>query len=333
MVRVETADRLTGLNYKYSNRMFSRRAELRPLAAFFVLAAVINVVASFATRLAVDPSRRMLVASGACFDVIFVVSALYYWLLVRPAYRTPQSLWLVALAGIARSVFLLPAGTVGRAIAIAACECGFIAIVVCVVRGTRKGEDPDIVAKLQGAMMTVIPARSVAQVLASELCIWYFAFGAWRRPRLSPNVRAFTIHQRSGKADLFAAAAIGSLFEIFPVHLLLRSRSHALAWVATSVSFYGAIWLMALSKSFSLRPILVAGDFLAIRSGLLFDLRLTHGDVSGVYCADSIVTIELSHAMTARGPMGIPKRVERVQIAPDDLAGFQNAIQEWREGH
>ena len=335
----------------------SRRAELRPLATFIVLAAGINVVASWATRLAVDPSRRILIATGACFDVIFVVSALYYWLLVRPgfhsaeqadvdvgrglggppqSFRSPQSLWLVALSGVTRSIFLFPAGTLGKTIAIGACECGFIAIVVYVVRGAgriQQTDDPDILAKLVEAMRTVIPVGLLAHLVASELCVWYFAFGAWRKPKFSPGVRAFTIHQRSGKADLFAAAAIGSLFEILPVHLLLRSRSHALAWIATSISLYGAVWLMALSKSFSLRPILVATDFIAIRFGLLFDLKLTQGDIERIYCADSMVTIELSHAMTARGPMGIPRRVERVKIAPDDVTGFQNAIQNWREGH
>jgi hypothetical protein len=310
-----------------------RRAELRPLATFLALALTINIVASIATRSIADPSRRMIVATGASFDVIFVVSALYYWLLVRPAFRTPASLFLIALAGVFRAAFLFPAGTTSKMIAMMTCEVGFIALVICLVRHSRGilqvSADPDVLVRLQNVVAIAIPFGPLAHLLAYELCVWYYALGAWRRPQLPPDSYSFTVHERSGKADLLAVAAIGSLFEILPVHLLLRRWSPTAAWVAPAISLYGAVWLMALSRSFSLRPTLVARDFLAVRFGLLFNLRLIRGDVRGVQRSESLVTLELTHPMVARGPMGIPKRLERVQITPDDSSGFFEAVTSW----
>lgn len=309
------------------------RAERWPLAIFLTLALMINVVASAVTRSITDPSRQVLVTAGACFDVIFVISALYYWLLVRPGLRSPLSLCWIALAGLLRSAFLVPIGAAGKTIALTACEGGLLAIVIYMVRRSRRSivypANSDAVTHLQTVVATVIPIGGLARLFAHELAVWCYALGIWRKPRFAPDRRTFTVHQRSGKADLLAIAGIASLFEIIPMHLLLRRWSLTGAWIATSMSMYGAVWLMAVSRSFSARPTVLAKDLIAVRLGLLLGLDVTRSDIADIHRNDSGIVIELKQPMTAWGPMGIPRKMTRIEFKPDDPSGFLYSVTEW----
>jgi hypothetical protein len=68
-------------------------------AAFFLLMVSINLVDGMMVRSIADPGRRAIAAAGATFDVVAVVGALYYWMLVRSGIRASGSMVAVALVG------------------------------------------------------------------------------------------------------------------------------------------------------------------------------------------------------------------------------------------
>jgi hypothetical protein len=315
--------------------------------AFVLLALAINVIDGIVMRSIADPGRRTIVAAGASFDVVVVVSALYYWMLVRPSIRAPGSLVAIVLTGVLRATYFYRNGLAVREILAGLCEAGFIAFVIVQVRNIRRthgrGGNTDPLDAIRAVLASVLPAPGMVKLLAAELSILYYGLFSWRaKPHVASCARAFWIYERVGQADVLGVLPILCVLEIVPVHLLLRHwSSPALAWIATGVSMYGAIWLIGLARALRLRPVLVGRDYLHLRYGLLFQLRVPKEMIARVRRAEAgdkmsavprksepSVCIELARVMDAEGLFGIRKRVNRIAVTPDDEPAFKRAIAE-----
>ncbi|MEO8661391.1 MAG: hypothetical protein ABI693_23175 [Bryobacteraceae bacterium] len=311
---------------------------------FLTLALGINLVDGLVVASQVRAGQRTAVAIAAVLDVVVVVSAIYYWLLVRPGFQRWWSLAPVAVAGLWRAMYLFPSSAPLRALAAGICELAVIAFVVVQVRRTMRGRrDADPVQALQGAVASLIAAPFAANLLATELSILYYAF-AWRaRPHVPEGTRAFTLHRRGGQQDILFVAAIGALFEIIPVHLLIHRWSAVGAWVATAVSVYGAVWLVGVARSLELRPVLVGPDYLDLRYGLLFRIRVSREMIASVSRAlpedaqglvvprrgEPNVRVEFVAPVKAERLFGSRKMVASVALAADDEANFMAGMVEW----
>src|SRR5579883_1366911 len=89
---------------------------------FAALAISINVIDGPLIR-----SPRAVVSAAAWFDMVAVVAALYYWLLVRPGIRGKGSIIPVALAGLIHA-------SSSKAVVAGFCELGLIAYIVVQIR-------------------------------------------------------------------------------------------------------------------------------------------------------------------------------------------------------
>jgi hypothetical protein len=113
-----------------------------------------------------------------------------------------------------------------------------------------------------------------AAAVATEFSVLYYAL-AWKpKPHFPPGMRGFSMHERSGSSVLMLCLAFLSLIEIVPVHLMVNAWSPTAAWIATGLSIWGAIWMIATSRAFALRPMLVGSESIVVRYGLLFRLRI-----------------------------------------------------------
>jgi len=259
------------------------RLKRQPL--FFFLAVSIYFVDSLACRLVVDPSRRMLVATGASFDLVLVVGFLYYWLLVRPGLRPRTGLVFIGVLGLLRASFLFPEGIMVKAALAGCAELGLIAYVsVQIARSRRdKSASSDPLAALQKAVAAVIPFPAAASAVAMEMSIAYYALRGWRtKPHIPESSRAFFFQEQSEKAFLLGAVGLASVFEIVPVHLLVHRWSGLAAWILSGISLYGMVWLLGLSRSLLLRPTVVEPDSLTIRYGLIAQLEVPREAISSV---------------------------------------------------
>jgi hypothetical protein len=325
-------------------RVYDRRTRY---AAFFLLMLSINVIDGMLVRSVADPGRRMVVAAAASVDVVALVSLLYYWMLVRPGIRAPGSVVAVVLIGVLHATYFYSNARAARAIVAGLCEAGLIGFVVAQVRrktrremGSEENADP--VATLSAALEGVIMVPGAAKLLTAEMSILYYALFSWRaKPSVASDARAFSIHKQVGHADLLGALAIPCALEILPVHLILKHWSPALAWIATGLSMYGMIWLIGLARAFALRPVLVGQDYLDLRYGLLFRLRVPREMIARVRRAEASdvisavprrsapnICIELVQSMNADGPFGIRKRVNRVAVTADEENAFELALAE-----
>jgi len=323
-------------------RIDQRRARYM---AFVLLMLSINVIDGLVVRSITDPQRRSIVAIAASFDVIAVVSALYYGLLVRPAIRGPRSVAAVALLGALHATYFFPGTTIVRGMTPAVCEAGLIAFVIAGVRrdlkrAARTEADLDPLEAIRRYIERVVTTPFAAGLLTAELGILHYALFSWRaKPHAPAGEQAFSIHKKAGRAELMALLPIACVFEIVPAHLVLRHWSPALAWVATGCSVYSVIWLVGLSRAFRLRPVLVARDYIDIRYGLLFQSRLPAAMITRIRRAEALdardavprkstpaLCIELAAPVDAKGAFGMRKRVSRVAITPDDDKAFQRAL-------
>ncbi len=134
---------------------------------------------------------------------------------------------------------------------------------------------------------------------------------------------------------------LGCVLEMVPVHLLLRQRSPMLAWIATAVSVYAVIWLIGLARALRLLPVLVSGESILLRYGLLYQVKIPKEVIAGVRPANAgdraiaiprrsepTLCIEFTQTLEATKLFGIRKHLDRVAITPDDQPAFERAVRE-----
>jgi hypothetical protein len=315
---------------------------LNPYLIFLALTITISAIASSLAHAVTDPGRRALIGTAAALDLTFTVTFLYYWLLVRPGLRGKATMFFVAVLGLWRASFLFPEVVPGKVWIGGGLELAvFAAVGTALWKSRRAGRAGDPLERLTAAFSSLVPVPAAARVMASECAVLYYGFCSWRaRPDVPEGAQAFTMHKRTMAGDLFFCMAGVSLLEILPVHLFVNHWSRMAAWILTAVSIYGAIWMMAMARAFTLRPSLVSTEGITVRYGLLFRLWIPAQKIRAVRAANEppadamvmprnttpLLYIELSEALDAEIVLGLRKRVSAIGISMDDAGGFESAV-------
>ena len=303
--------------------------------AFAGATLAINALCFALVRLAPRPQ----VEFGAAVDVAITVPLLYVLLIVRAGLAPAVSAIPLCLLGILRATWLAPGIAFARPLVSALAEIAIVGLlVVRVRRGLRVSRAGDLLERMEHAAREVIPAYRAAAILAGELAVFWYAF-AWprRRPEVPDGARGFTIHRQSGVALLFGFLAGVSVMEAALVHFIVARWSVLAAWILTALSIYGAIWMTAVARSFALRPVLVTGDELIVRAGLLWTVRIRRSAItladSGSSCdlrvpllSDPNVILRLDGPVLARGIYGITRNVQTIGLGLDDPSSFRDSL-------
>ena len=302
-----------------------------PWRTFLCAALAINALCFALVRLVPRPQ----VEFGAALDVAITVPALYLLLIVRAGLQPGISVAPLFLLGLLRATWLAPEIAFTRPLVSAAAEIAICALlVVRIRRGLRAASDGDLLDRIESSAREIVPSTRAASVLAGELAVFWYAFASWRRaPDVPPGARAFTLHRQSGVATLFGFLAGVSLMEAALVHLLVARWSVTAAWILTAFSTYGAVWLAAVARSFSLRPVLLTNDELIVRAGLLWTVRIPRSqiaverpsnpsDLRVPLLTDPNVVLRLAEPVIARGLYGMTRKVSTVAIGFDDPSAF-----------
>jgi hypothetical protein len=291
--------------------------------AFITLALIVNglVLAfragSFATGAA---SRQDLVRTGLFFDCAVTIPICYWLLLVRPGLRGKASLVLVGALSVIRGAYLLSSRT-GMFIGIAA-EAALVVFIV-----TKVGRIEDL-----------FPSKTLARIARAEIDVYRYAFRRSNKAELPTGARAFTIHEASGAASLFWLLACLTPIEAGAIHFILPVK---LAWIMTALSIYGAVWMIAVARSFTALPIIVEARGITLRRGMLMSMYIPREAIASIarkegegkyarfaLLADPSVYISFHQPLEVELPMGFTRKVHGASIAPDDAAGFFKAISE-----
>jgi hypothetical protein len=308
------------------------------LAAWFAIALLANAIAAAATHFTPRPE----IAAAAAFDVAVTVPAIYYLFVVRPGAQPAITLVpLLALATL-RGLYIAPGTAALRPFLGAAAEVAVLGVLVTRIRrGLRAGgRGDDLIERVERVSLEMMRVPAIASIVATETALLYYAF-AWRsKAHVREGARPFTVHEESGLAGLFGCFAALTLVEGGVAHLVVEASHPVAAWIMTALNAYGTVWLLAVARSFALRPILVSDETLEIRSGLLASLRVPIASIAsaeaiGGESADDWKMVPLSAPnvrVTFRAPVE-GKRVYRrkggvvsVALAVDDPRGFLKAV-------
>lgn len=286
-------------------------------ATFAALALVVNAMVFL------SPASGK-VRTALFFDCAITVPLCYWLLLVRPGLLGKSlcgeaSLALIAAVSLMRGAYMLNS----RAATIAGIVAEVALVGFVVTQGKR--------------IKDVLPSATLARIACAELDVYRYAFGRTKPAALPEGTRTFTIHEASGATSLFWMLAFLTPFEAAAMHFLLPTK---LASILMALSIYGAIWMIAVARSFRALPILVDSQSVTLRRGMLASLKVPRTSIASVsgekrktfarfaVLAEPTVWIAFDKPLPMELPMGFSRQVRGAAIAPDDLNGFLNALNE-----
>ena len=270
------------------------------------------------------------VGLAATFDLTITCSAAFYFALVRRGHAGWLGLVTVALAGLRVSSLLFSGGAVPAKWLAAPLE---LMLILNVVRRLRHVPAGDEFTRIRSAVDDLIANRSVAQEVAAEIIVFYYALFSWNaKPQAG-----FTSAKASGYSLFGILLIFGLVFEGIPLHLILMRYSPTAAWIAAGLDVYGLVWAVALLRANRLRAYQMDAECLRLRAGLIWEADIRwrdlaairpfiagdRVDVKAVFLNTPQMVIELRGPVKVTGLYGIQRTAGKIAIAVDDLEGFR----------
>lgn len=328
------------------------RGRAWPLLFVGIVTGVYATALAVADHLSHMEARAGAVAIALTFDLVVVVPLAFYLLVVRrralPIVTMVPILVLSAL-GASR---VIPAGhhqvlRVLEALALPAelTLLGWIGWRAArALREARRDATADPIEQLRHAAFELTRNPRVAAVIASEIAVFWYAIGSWRSRAHAPGgAVAFSHHRRSGHAGIVFGFILVLAVEGLAVHLLLLQWSPLAAWIFTTGTAYGAMWLIADFRATVLRPILVRDASIVFRAGFRFTLqvplsriavvgrerpRFGSASVNLTFLGTPTHWLTLSEPMFAIGAYGFRRRVRAIGFEPDAGAEFDRIVRD-----
>lgn len=321
-----------------------------PFLSFAGLATGIYAVAMTLERMRPALRRPELVSAGLLVDLLVVVPLAFYLLAVRRAGWPVRTLIPVFLFSLTRAALVLPEQRemlkrLAEVLSVPA-EIGLVTWISVrtarSLKSTRGTGTDDMLDRLRQVAREILPVRAVSEAIAFEMAVVYFSLFAWRRrPHVPSASRVFTYHRTSGYGALGFAFLVVTLAEAIPVHLLVTRWSPRGAWLLTALAAYGLLWFLADYRATRLRPILLDGEDLTIRTGLRWTVRIPRAHIVAIHKkapksepflrtalpAMTPLWIELAEPVTAQGPYGKLKQARWISVGVDEAKAFREALE------
>lgn len=332
----------------------SLRTPLRwqPLLLFGLLAGAIVATEYYAVHRP-DFLQRPALPPAVAFDLLVVLPALFYGLVVR-RYRLPASTVAAAFgSGLALSHWLLPAGGLpllawaGRlAEALELLTTGYLVVRLQRIRRgylAARQQSADFLANLHAAARPVL--GPLTELVMTEVAVLrYGLLGAWVAPEVGPDQTPFSTYRQSGFVALLATLAGLSIVEMATVHLVVARYHPYLAWGLTAATGYSVLWLLAHGQAVRCRPVLVADRVLVLRVGFCWHATIDISQISDFKRINDVpaatpgllnlaklllttpnVLLTLTAPQVVQGPFGMRRVVSRLAFyvdEPADLASW-----------
>lgn len=230
-----------------------------------------------------------LLAIAVCADLL-LTSPILYFLLIRKTSIPNITVLSVFALGLILACFLLPVEqqwlpNLIYTYVLPLIELGLVGWILFQVyhmrRAFEQADQGDFYSALQTASRSVFPER-LARFLAAEVAAVYYSLFCWQRTVLKAG--AFTYHKKSGTGLIIGTLVGIILVETFAVHLLLERWNPVVAWVATGLSLYGVLQLIAMARSAAQRPIqlLASQQLLQLRFGFFTETAIPLGSIDRI---------------------------------------------------
>lgn len=142
------------------------------------------------------------------------------------------------------------------------------------------------------------------RILRMEAQVLYYAFFA--KPPVELKRNEFSYHQKSGVIALLGAFVGAIAIETVVVHLLLERWNNTAAWIATALSLYGILQLIALLRSLPRMPIILDEErqVLTLRYGFFALATLPLADIESIILSRRVVQSDEVLPLSPVGAIG-----------------------------
>lgn len=271
----------------------TRRLSLASATAAVAALYALSLAITRSSVWAADPD---VMAVGVTLDLTATATLAVYLLAVRPGHLPRIALVAVFFAGLLAAQALVPPAHRDLASAMlagwAVVELTLAAWLACKARRaihvyrTARATGAAGIDALRTALTDALGLPAIAGALAHELAVIYYATAGWLR---RPPAHATPDRDLTMWRALLAGLLIVLAGEALATHMLLRTWSPTITWIAAALHLYTALWLL--------------GDYRALR--LSRGLTLTETE------------LVVEHGLRAR--TRIPRtHIARIELLPDD---------------
>jgi hypothetical protein len=289
------------------------------------------------------------VAAGLTLDLVVLVPALYYTVLVRGRGWPAITLAPMFLLSFGAAALLVPPehhellNAVGYALpAVELALVGYVGYKAWrVVRANREASAAggDFYDRVRETLRGAFDVPTVAGALAYEVSLFHYAFSL---RRVEASEHGFTYHRESGYGAVVVAILMVAAVELVAVHILLQMWSETAALIHAALSLYGVVWLIGDYRAMRRRPHQLRATGMRVRYGLRWDLEATWDQValarrtrqpapgddylSTVPVGSPRYVVELRAPVEATGPYGITRNVRRIGLVVDEPEAFEERL-------
>lgn len=233
------------------------------------------------------------------FDLTVLAPFLYYVVFVRGRGWPAASTVLVVLAGAYATQAVVPDTSLGLVKALPyvawALEVVFVGTLLTraafavrrAYQTSRAGVD--LFDEIRTRVRSAIPSRRVADALAYEVMVFYYALFAWgsngpENRGSKPGTRYFTIHRTSGYYTVAAVIVGVAVVELVAVHFVINHLWGATAaGIHAALGVYGVLWLVGDWKALSRRGVEVTPEVVHVRCGIRWTARVPRDQIEAAF--------------------------------------------------
>ncbi|GAB2570569.1 hypothetical protein [Spirosoma areae] len=322
------------------------------VVAFVLLTALLIWVEVVITHTSAFSRQPVGLSLAVLFDLVFVPTALFYWLVARPLRLAISRLGLVALLMVRVALLISPQGSFlpnqlwpllllfaeGTMLIIAG-----VRIRTLIRTYQRLRQRTDAETALHESLATVFGERMAGAVLGEILTLYYALLGWWLSSDVPAGAKTVTIHRQSGQTALLVGLLLVGAIEGVAVHLLLSRWSPTAAFWVTILSGYGLLFFVADAIATVKRPSYLTDNQVRIRLGIrwraiiprsaIAQVSLLHEKpvkqpdlLNGAFLTTPNVLLTFSKPVSFLGPYGLKKGVSRFAFFVDDRSAFVNQL-------
>lgn len=212
-----------------------------------------------------------------------------------------------------------------------------------ILRTTREDPRPLLFA-FPAAVDRHIRSHPIVHAFCSEMLMFYYAFGSWKKkPLLSED--AFTLHRKTSHLAMQLMLIHAIIIETIGIHWWLHEKSLLLSIILLILNVYSVIYLIADMQTVRLTPAVFGRDRLYLSLGMANRMEIRYTDIaevmsdgeelSGKLSKDTAVLIardfeaarpdvllKLKHPVSATLFMGIRRPYRAVAIRADEKDAF-----------
>ncbi|MEH7342103.1 beta-carotene 15,15'-monooxygenase [Priestia megaterium] len=194
------------------------------------------------------------------------------------------------------------------------------------------------------------PKQTFIHILCSEMLMFYYAFGTWKK-QPSTEGNTFTLYKRSSFITFQIMIIHAIVIETLGLHWLLHNTSIILSIVLLILNIYSIVFFIGDIQGLRLNPLRVEDDCIYISFGLAKRMEISFKDIKEIVEDTHILeqkipntTIEfiardfekvypdllliLKSPIEATLFMGIKKKYQQVAIRVDDPHVFKKIVKE-----